>query len=52
MVISIVSICLDDLDKNLDTAKSRLKHLDFKNLDLEKKNSGLDMMDNLVGFQK
>jgi hypothetical protein len=50
--ISIVSISLDDLDKNLDTAKSRLKSLDFKNLDREKKNSGLDMMDNLDGFQK
>ena len=35
--ISIVSISLDDLDKNLDTAKSRLKSLDFKNLDQEKK---------------
>jgi hypothetical protein len=50
--ISIVSISLDDLDKNLDTAKSRLKSLDFKNLDREKKNSGLDMIDNLDGFQK
>ena len=47
-----ISISLDDLDKNLDTAKSRLKSLDFKNLDREKKNSGLDMMDNLNGFQK
>ena len=50
--ISIVSISLDDLDKNLDTAKSRLKSLNFENLDREKKNSGLDMMDNLDGFQK
>jgi hypothetical protein len=50
--ILIVSISLDDLDKNLDTAKSQLKSLDFKNLDREKKNSGLDMMDNLDGFQK
>jgi hypothetical protein len=50
--ISIVTICLDDLDKNLDTAKSRWKSLDFKNLDREKENSGLDMMDNLDGFQK
>ena len=50
--ISIVSISLDDLDRNLDTAKSRLKSLDFKNLDREKNNSGLDMMDNLDGFQK
>jgi hypothetical protein len=30
----------------------KLKSLDFKNLDREKKNSGLDMMDNLDGFQK
>ncbi len=50
--ISIVSISLDDLDKNLDTAKSRLKSLNFENLDREKKNSGLDMMDYLDGFQK
>ncbi len=50
--ISIVSISLNNLDKNLDTAKSQLKSLDFKNLDREKKNSGLDMMDNLDGFQK
>jgi hypothetical protein len=35
--ISIVSISLDDLDKNLATAKSQLKSLDFKNLDREKK---------------
>ncbi len=33
----MVSISLDDLDKNLDAAKSRLKSLDFKNLDREKK---------------
>jgi hypothetical protein len=45
--ISIVLISLDDLDKNLDTAKSWLK-----SLNREKKNSGLDMMDNLDGFQK
>ena len=32
-----ILISLDDLDKNLDTAKSRLKSLDFKNLDREKK---------------
>jgi hypothetical protein len=35
--ISIVSISLDNLDKNLNTAKSQLKSLDLKNLDLEKK---------------
>ena len=49
--ISIVLICLDDLDKNLDTCQSRLKSLDFKNLDQEKK-VDLDVMDNLDGFQK
>jgi hypothetical protein len=48
----VILIYLDSLDKNLNTAKSRLKSLDFKNLDREKKNSGLDMMDNLDGFQK
>jgi hypothetical protein len=32
----MISISLDDLDKNLDTAKSQLKSLDFKNLDREK----------------
>jgi hypothetical protein len=50
--ISIVSISLNNLDKNLDTAKSQLKSLNFKNLDREKNNSGLDMMDNFDGFQK
>ncbi len=29
--------CLDNLDKNLDVSKSRLKSLNFKNLDWEKK---------------
>ena len=33
----MVSISLDDLDKNLDTANSWLKSLDFKNLNREKK---------------
>jgi len=39
VVISIylVSISLDDLNKNLDTAKSQLKSLNFKNLNREKK---------------
>jgi hypothetical protein len=50
--ISIVSISLDDLDKNLDASKSRLKNLDFKNLDREKIKVYLDVMDNLDGFQK
>ena len=49
--VSIVSISLDDLDKNLDTSLSRLKSLDFKNLDREKK-IDLDVKDNLDGFQK
>ncbi len=35
--ISTVSICLDDLDKYLDEDKSRLKNLNFKNLNQEKK---------------
>jgi hypothetical protein len=54
--ISIISKKHGYLDlsrsQNLDTAKSGLKSLDFKNLDREKKNSGLDMMDNLNDFQK
>ena len=43
---------LDDLDKYLDKDKSRLKNLDFKNLDRDKKKFDLDMKDNLDGFQK
>ncbi len=39
-------------DKNLAKDLSQLKSLDFKNLDLEIKNFGLDMMDNLNKFQK
>ncbi len=31
----MLSISLDDLDKNLDAAKSRLKSRDFKNLNRE-----------------
>ncbi len=42
---------LDSLDENLDATKSRLKSLDFKNLNREKK-VDLDMMDILDGFQK
>jgi hypothetical protein len=38
----MVLISLKDLDKNLNAAKSRLKSLNFKNLDREKKNFGLD----------
>jgi hypothetical protein len=41
-----VSTNLNSLNKNLDVTKSRLKRLDFKNLNQEKK-SDLDMMDNL-----
>ncbi len=55
MVISIyliVSISLDNLDKNLNTAKSRLKSLDFKNLDRDKIKVNLDIKDNLDRFQK
>jgi hypothetical protein len=53
-----VSICLDDwenldnIDKNLDADKSRLKSLDFKNLNQEIKYFGLDTMNNLDRFQK
>jgi hypothetical protein len=38
---------LDNLDKNLDASKSRLKNLDFKNLDREKKEVDLDRRENL-----
>ena len=37
--ISTILTCLDNLDKNLDASKSRLKSLNFKNLDREKKKS-------------
>ncbi len=47
-----VLICLDDLDKYLDEDKSRLKSLDFKNLDREKKKVDLDAMDNLDTLKK
>ncbi len=45
-------MCLDNLDKNLDATKSRLKSLDFKNLDRDKIKVDLDVMDNLDVFQK
>ena len=48
----MVLISLDDLDIKLDTAKSRLKSLNFKNLDQEKKNSGLDRRVNLDTLKK
>ena len=47
-----VSINLDDLDKNLDAAKSRLKNLNFKNLDWEKKKVDLDRRENLDTLKK
>ena len=50
--VSKVSISLDDLDKYLDTAKSRLKSLDFKNLNRDKIKVDLYVMDNLDRFQK
>ena len=50
--VSKVSISLDDLDKYLNTAKSRLKSLDFKNLDRDKLKLDLDRRENLDGFQK
>ncbi len=50
--ISKILMRLDNLDKNLDPSKSRLKNLDFKNLDWDKKKVDLDMKDNLNGFQK
>ncbi len=40
--ISTILMRLDNLDKNLNATKSQLK-----NLNREKKNSGLNMMDNL-----
>jgi hypothetical protein len=43
---------LDSLDEILNTTKSRLKSLDFKNLNQEIKKFGLNPMDNLEGFQK
>ncbi len=52
MKILTVSIYLNNLDKNLNAAKSKRKSLDFKNLDWEKKNSGLDVMDNLDNLKK
>ncbi len=43
----MVSISLDDLDKNLDAAKSWLKSLNLKKNLTEKKNFGLDRRENL-----
>jgi hypothetical protein len=48
--VSKVSISLDDLDKNLDTSLSRLKSLDFKNLDRDKMKVDLDRRENLDNF--
>ncbi len=47
-----ILINLDDLDKNLNAAKSQLKSLDFKNLNQEKIKTGLGSKDNPDGFQK
>ena len=46
-----VSTNLSRIDENLDTAKSRLKSHDFKNLDREKK-VGLDCQENLGTLKK
>ena len=46
----MVLISLDDLDKNLNTAKSRLKSLNFKNLDRDKMKVDLDRRENLDKF--
>ena len=48
--VSKVSISLDDLDKNLDTSLSRLKSLDFKNLDRDKMKVDFDRRENLDNF--
>ena len=50
--VSIVSIGFDDLDQYLKEDKSRLKNLDFKNLDREKFKVHLDVMDNLDTSKK
>ena len=50
--ISTISMCLDDIDKNLDATKSWLKSLDFKNLDREKKKVYLDRQENLDNLKK
>ena len=47
-----VSICLDDLDKNLDTSLSRLKSLDFKNLDRDKIKVDLDTLKKFVSTRR
>ena len=46
----MISISLDDLDKNLDTAKSQLKSLDFKNLNRDKIKVDLNRRENLDKF--
>ncbi len=48
----MVSISLDDLDKNLDAAKSRFKCLDFKTLNQEKIKTDFDSKDNFDKFRK
>jgi hypothetical protein len=44
-------MCLDNLDKNLDATKSRLKSLDFKNLDLDKIKVDLTVEKISTGFK-
>ncbi len=46
-IILMVSTILHNLNKNLDTAKSWLKSLNFKNLNREKKIYGIEVMDNI-----
>jgi hypothetical protein len=43
-------MCLNNLDKNLDATKSRLKSLDFKNLNRDKIKVDLDRRENLDRF--
>ena len=48
----MATISLDNLGKNLDADQSWLRSLNFKNLNRKKKNSGLDVMDNLDTLKK
>ncbi len=50
--ISTISTRLDNVDKNLDASKSRLKNLDFKNLNREKKKVDLDNLKKLVSTRR
>ncbi len=44
--------CVSTNLENLDASKSRLKNLDFKNLDQEKKKLNLDCRENLDNLKK